>query len=79
MQKTKRALLHAIAEKVGGVSAEKIRTALATKTPIDDILDRPISEEEFASQLEDAERIWPKALARLQSQEWARSNEWGLN
>ncbi len=79
MQKTKRKLLYAIADKIGGVSAEKIRTALAAKTPIDDILDRPISEEEFASQLKDAEKIWPKALARLQSQEWAKSSDWGLN
>ncbi len=79
MQKTKRELLYAIADKVGGASAEKIRSALAMKSPIDDMLDRPISEEEFALQLKDAERIWPKAIARLQSQEWAKSGDWGMN
>ena len=79
MQKTKRELLYAIAEKVGGVSAEKIRAALAAKTLIDDILDRPISEEEFASQLSNAEKVWPKALARIQSQQWPKSGDWGAN
>jgi len=50
MQKTNRELLSAVAEKIGGVSAEKIRTVFATKTSIHDILDRPINDEEFASQ-----------------------------
>ena len=79
MQKTKRVLLYAVAEKIGGVSAESIRTVLAAKSPIDDILGRLISEEEFASQLKSAEQVWPKALARIQGMEWAKSDEWGQN
>jgi hypothetical protein len=77
--KTKRDLLRAVADKIGGEAGEKIRARLQKKTIIDDILDRPMSDKDFDAQLLKMERGLPSALAKLQGIEWMKSDEWGLN
>jgi hypothetical protein len=47
MRKTRRALLRAIAEKIGGDQSDRLLAALNTKPPVDDTFDRLVSDEEF--------------------------------
>lgn len=79
MQKTKRDLLYAVADKIGGEQAEKLRTMLKQKSVFDGILDRPMTEEEFSAQLEQMAHGLPKAFARIDGPAWMKSEEWGLN
>ena len=51
MPKTKRDLLYVVVDKIGGKHGERMRSALKKKTPFDDIMDRPMSNEAFASEL----------------------------
>jgi flagellar motility protein MotE (MotC chaperone) len=78
MPKTKRELLHQLADKLGGEQAERMRAALKKKSPFDDLLDRPMSDEEFASQLQKAEHDLPKVLAKMKSADWGKPGTWGL-
>ena len=79
MPKTKRDLLYAVADKIGGETGEKMRARLQTKTIIDDILDRSMSDEDLDAQLRKMECGLPSAFAKLQGVEWMKSDEWGLN
>jgi hypothetical protein len=79
MPKTKRDLLHALADKIGGDQGERLRALLQRKTMMDDILDRPLSEEEFAAQLQKLQQGIPQALERIQGEDWMKSGEWGNN
>jgi hypothetical protein len=79
MPKTKRDLLYAVAAKIGGETGEKLLARLQKKTIIDDILDRPMSDEDFQAQLQKMENGLPSALAKIQGVEWMKSDEWGLN
>lgn len=79
MPKTKRDLLHAVAAKIGGETGGKLLARLQQKTIIDDILDRPMSDEDYEAQLSKMETGLPNALAILQSEQWMKSKEWGLN
>ena len=56
MSKSKRDLLYALADKIGGDHANRLRTSLKRKAPFDDALDRPLSDREFAVQLASLER-----------------------
>ena len=51
MPKTKRDLLCAVAAKIGGETGESLRARLQQKTIVDDILDRPMSDEDYEAQL----------------------------
>jgi hypothetical protein len=62
MPKTRRDLLLAIADKVGGERGKRMREALERCECLA-LMDRPITDEEFARQLEKAERDLPRILA----------------
>ena len=53
--KTKRELMYAIAEKVGGARGKRIRETLGRRYPSTICLEKPLSDEEFATQLKRAE------------------------
>jgi hypothetical protein len=78
MPKTKRDLLHALADRIGGAHGERLRAALAKKNLLDDIIDRPMSDEEFTSQLEKLARELPAAFAKMKDVEWEKPGTWGL-
>lgn len=62
MAKTRRDLLIAIAKKVGGERGRRMREALE-QCDFSGLLDRPITDQEFAQQLKNAERELPGVLA----------------
>lgn len=66
MAKTKRDLLCAIAAAIGGERGRRMRDA-ARQLPFPELLDRPISDEEFTRQLEIAQRDLPRALASFEA------------
>jgi hypothetical protein len=78
MPKTKRDLLHAVADKIGGEHGERMRTALKRKTPFDDILDRTMSREAFVSEMKRLESDLPKAFAKMKTMDWEKPGTWGL-
>ena len=78
MPKTQRDLLHQLADQLGGEPAAHLRTALERKTPFDDLLDRPMTDEAFSSQLQQLTADFPKTLAHLKSSDWAKPATWGL-
>jgi hypothetical protein len=57
MPKTEKDLLHAVAKKVGGERGKRMLKKLGKKVPppFDRLLDRALSDEEFAAQLKKAE------------------------
>lgn len=79
MPNTKRDLLYAVAAKIGGETGEKLLARLQKKSIIDDILDRPMSDEDYQAQLQKMGNGLPSALAKIQGVEWMKSDEWGLN
>lgn len=66
MPKTRRDLLYAIADKIGGERGKRMREAVR-KTRFPELLDRPMTDEEFATQLRNAERDLPQVLASLET------------
>jgi hypothetical protein len=66
MAKTKRDLLCAIADHIGGERGRRMRDA-ARNLPFPELLDRPMSDEEFARQLEIAQRDLPRALQSFEA------------
>ncbi len=77
MPKTRRDLLLAIADKIGGERARRMREAVR-QARYDPHLERPISDEEFASQLEKAERDLPTALASFENLGPEDPGTWGF-
>lgn len=77
MPKTKRDLLYAIADSIGCTRAERLRELLGAKTRIDDLLDRPLSEAEFAAQLKQATTEWPKVIEQIEAM-GEKPKSWGL-
>ena len=78
MQKTKRDLLYELADKIGGEYGEGMRAWLQKKAPFDDILDRPMSDEELARQMKMLEDV-PQTLAKLKKMkktDWAKPATW---
>ncbi len=66
MPKTKRDLLCAIASRIGGERGKRMLDAVRN-LPFPELLDRPISDADYARQLEIAERDLPKVLASLEA------------
>jgi hypothetical protein len=78
MPKTRRELLLALADRIGGAQGERLRAALAKKDLLDDIIDRPMSDEEFTAQLEMLARNLPATFAKMKDVEWEKPGTWGL-
>ncbi|PTX91062.1 hypothetical protein [Opitutus sp. ER46] len=66
MAKTRRDLLLAIAKKVGGERGRRMRQAIR-EAETSGMMDRLISDAEYARQLENAERDLPGVLAKLET------------
>lgn len=77
MPKTRRQLLQAIAEKIGGERGRRMRE-LIRLSPRRDLLDRELTDEEFAEQLATAERDLPGVLANLEQLGSERQGTWGF-
>jgi hypothetical protein len=77
MAKTRRDLLYAIAKKIGGERGKRMRE-LVRHSPFRDLLDRPLSDEEFADQLDNAERDLPAVLANLERLGPEKPGTWGF-
>lgn len=77
MPKTRRQLLLAIADKVGGERARRMRE-LIRLSPRWDLLDRELTDEEFTEQLTAAERDLPSVLANLEEMGSERPGTWGF-
>lgn len=77
MSKTRRDLLRVIARKIGGERGRRMREALH-HCEESGFLDRPLSEEEFASQLENAERDLPRVMASLENLGPEDPGTWGF-
>jgi hypothetical protein len=79
MPKTTKDLLLALADKIGGEEAERVRAAIQNKKLTGAVVDRPISDVEFEAQLSKMAQNLPKLLAKMKGPEWMKSAEWGLN
>ena len=79
MPKTKRDLLYALADRIGGEHGQRMREALA-KPVFQELrmLQRTYSDEEFAAELERMERDTRAALARAKEIELDKPATWGL-
>ena len=77
MSKTRRQLLIAIAERIGGERGKRMRELLRHSTRLD-LLERLMTEEEFAEQLQRAERDLPGLLAELEDLGPADPGTWGF-
>ena len=77
MPKTQREMLLQLAAQIGGERADRLRAVLSRKSAIDDILDRPMSDEDFAAQWEKLEGHLPKLLEKMQGPEWEKPATWG--
>jgi hypothetical protein len=77
MPKTRRDLLLAIADKVGGERARRMREAVR-QAKYDPLLERPISDAEFASRLEQAEKDLPTALESFENLGPEDPGSWGF-
>ena len=65
MRKTRRALLIAVAEKVGGDPGVRLREALESRPPADETFDRLMSDDEFDALLEKIGTDISKAYAQI--------------
>jgi len=79
MAHTKRELLYTVAEQVGGEHGERLRAMLAKSSLIDDLLDRPISEAEYATQLTQLVTDLPRFMAQRKRGHWDKPGTWGLS
>ena len=67
--------LNTIAAKITGEGGARLREQLKKKTAIDDMLDRPISDEEFAAELQKLETMIAALVAKKAFDE---PGSWGL-
>ncbi len=56
MPKTRRDILHSLADRFGGKQADELRAFLSKKSRYDATIDRVLSEEEFASEMRKLDR-----------------------
>jgi hypothetical protein len=77
MPKTKRDLLYAVADKIVGERGERMRSALKKKTPFDDIIDRPMSDEAFDAEKKKLESELPQAFEKMNKVDWEKPGTWG--
>lgn len=75
--KTRRDLLYAIAKKIGGERGKRMRE-LIKHSPFRNLLDRPLSDAEYAEQLDHAERDLPMVLANLERLGPEQPGTWGF-
>jgi hypothetical protein len=75
--KTRRDLLYAIADKIGGERGKRMRE-LVRHSDFPAMLDRPLPADEYARQLENAERDLPMILANLEKLGPADPGTWGF-
>jgi hypothetical protein len=77
MAKTRRDLLYAIADKIGGERGKRMRE-LIKHSAFRDLLDRPLTDEDFADQLNNAERDLPAVLSNLEWLGPEQPGTWGF-
>ncbi|HVU32101.1 MAG TPA: hypothetical protein VHE61_01615 [Opitutaceae bacterium] len=77
MPKTRKDLLLAIADRIGGERGRRMREAVQHSGCLD-LMDRELSDEEFAAQLENAERDLPKLLGMLENMGPEQPGSWGF-
>ncbi len=75
--KTRRDLLYAIARKIGGERGKRMRE-LVKHSPFRDLLDRPLTEDDYQEQLNNAERDLPMVLANLERLGPEQPGTWGF-
>lgn len=79
MPKTKKDLLCAIANKIGGERGKCMRDALRKTMPFKGLLELPISDKEFTSELNKTESNLLKAFARLEQAPREKTGSWGFS
>ena len=77
MAKTRRQLLYAIADKIGGERGKRMRE-LVKHSQFHALLDRTLTDEEFAAQLENAERDLPSVLESFERLGPEAPGTWGF-
>ncbi len=77
MAKTRRDLLNAIADKIGGERGKRMRE-LVKHSAFRDLLDRELTDEDYADQLNNAERDLPMVLANLERLGPEKPGTWGF-
>jgi hypothetical protein len=65
MSKTRRDLLNAIADRIGGERGRRMRDAVK-HSAFADLLDRPMTDEQYETQLTNAEHDLPRVLKDLE-------------
>jgi len=79
MARTKRDLIHALADKIGGPRGERMRAVLAKPAFADlDAWDEELSEEMFASQLAAMSAAMRETKTSGHANDGSRSASWGL-
>lgn len=76
MAKTTRELIHMLADRIGNENGERLRSALNKKAPFDDLLDRPMTDEEFTAQWQKMAAAVPRPASR--PRKFAPPGSWGL-
>jgi hypothetical protein len=76
--KTKKDLLYALANRIGGEDGARLHEQLKVKTPFDDVLNRTMSDEDFATELKKLENDLPKAFVRALRVAIEQPGSWGL-
>lgn len=80
MPKTKKDLMYALADRIGGEQGQKLREGLA-KPLFQDLrsLEQTYTDAEFATELDKLERDLPQALAKLKQAKLDKPATWGLS
>jgi hypothetical protein len=77
MPRTRRELLYAIADKVGGERGKRMREMIKHSVRLD-LMERILTDEEFADQLKQAELDLPRVMANLEDLGPADPGTWGF-
>jgi hypothetical protein len=77
MPRTRRDLLYAIADRIGGERGRRMREAVRNSA-FGDLLDRPMTEADFVQQLQNAERDLPTVLASFEQLGPEHPGSWGF-
>ncbi len=77
MPKTRRDLLLAIAEKIGGERGKRMREALRN-CHFAAMMDRPMTDDEFEQQMKNAERELPSLMTKLENLGTEKPGSWGF-
>ncbi len=77
MPKTRRDLLLAIADKIGGERGKRMREALRNCN-FAAMMDRPMTDAEYEQQMQNAERELPSLMAKLEQVSSEKPGSWGF-